>query len=629
MPGPAFYSGVWDEAAPTGRSPVRTLAVAGVILVVLAWVTFLGAAAVVRPDPPVTAAMGYVPADGTATDVFGISGGHASLENSRIRGPAVLRSLSSAMTAHLPAPADPGSTYWWRAVVLADDAATPWLRLFRLTTDGIELDAAVMLDPNGDAGTGAVFDPGIVMVPADAGPTSWNGSGTAVVPSLGDSATYRYTATMTNTEFAGATDCLEVVLDIEFTSRKGETVPWTEQTKFCAGRGVVRDSTQFAGRSLVLGTAVPAGAPGDREILVPDPVAAASLDGTAVRTLDAAAGDPAFGRAAAPLEANGLPYVSSDGVPVWLDPVTGDLRGATLTDGTTGAILRPSWFARPGASPTSLGTVGGAVLVGTADRRLTAYVAGGHRAWQVALSEVAVGPAVAIGADQVVVGAVDGTVTALALRDGSERWHTRIEGGVAVAPATSVTGDLVAVADTSGGVSILDARTGEMRAHSDGYHSAAIGIAVEAGTVVLWGSSWVDAYDVNGTRLWGVSRDEVSDAALVTDPADPTGPGAVVVAAASGTTAYQPMTGEILWQQGIGGVLTELTGGVAVSDGHQVQVLDAGGAVLQDWPVPRAILPDDPASGGGLALRSSQQSLWLFARAADDTVTGVVIGRVS
>lgn len=631
------YHGVWDDAGPRDdRRLGRTLGVLAVVVAVLAWVTLLGVVAVARPGLPDNRAMRFVPADGTGVDAGIVgTGGNFTLEHSRVRGAGVLSSVSPGMADELAAPEDPSGTYWWRAVLLGSAGTVPWLRLFRLTSAGVELDAATVSDRVAGAAdevqaVGAVFRPGVVVLPAAAEPGAWSGNGDAVVPGLGTAVRYEYAARLAAAPQAGdaAAGCVQVVLDLVLTAGQPAAQPtlgteplrWSEEFTFCPERGLTADQTRVGKGILQVVTGDRPSAPewNGAATQVPAP---RDLNAGAARLLPLVDGDPVFGLRDSAPAAEELPGVSGNQALVWVDRVTGDLRGAGwLPD----RRLWSGWYARPGTTPTAVTTYGTVVLAATADRTLTAYAAGAGRLWQARLPEVAVGSAVAARPGEVVVGSLDGTVTALSLRDGRQVWQVRVDNGIA-APVAA-TAETVVVADGEGGITILDAGTGDQLGQSDGYHGRGDGIAVHGGVVVVWAGSWIDAYDTSGTRLWGVGANEVSGLSFATSG---DGTGTVVATGPRGTVGHDPTTGRVLWRHDVGGTIAALTGGVAVTDGQQVVALDAAGAEVRRWTVPAGLVSADPAARSSLALRPTAEALWLVSRATDGTIGAATFGEAA
>ena len=172
------------------------------------------------------------------------------------------------------------------------------------------------------------------------------------------------------------------------------------------------------------------------------------------------------------------------------------------------------WWVRPGGQVSTVAAAGPLVVVTTTDRRVAAYTAGGALAWTVPLDDVAVTPAVRVGADGVAVATVGGQVSMLDLRTGELRWRRQLARGVHNPLATD--GSVLVAADAAPSVTAWDATTGARRWTVDAGSADGTTLVVHDDVVAVV-SGAVSGYDVRtGARRWtrdpGVGLDRVTGA---------------------------------------------------------------------------------------------------------------------
>ncbi|WP_436343195.1 outer membrane protein assembly factor BamB family protein [Natronorubrum sp. FCH18a] len=202
------------------------------------------------------------------------------------------------------------------------------------------------------------------------------------------------------------------------------------------------------------------------------------------------------------------------------------------------------------AGPTRSGHVAGDALTRRASER-----------WRVDLADdVDVEAAPAVVDETVVVGRDDGSVSALALEDGHERWRFEAGGPIRVAPA--VVDETVYVGSDDGAVYALDAETGERawRYQTDGRVRTA---PVAVDETVYVGSDALHAIDAEtGQPVWTVDLEGEIERGPVAGPtvADET----VYVAAGERLFAVAAADGSPRWETAL-----ETTAGAppAVGDG--------------------------------------------------------------
>lgn len=164
-----------------------------------------------------------------------------------------------------------------------------------------------------------------------------------------------------------------------------------------------------------------------------------------------------------------LPAVSRTGV-----TVVGNLALVGSNDGTITAVDLATgdrvWEAdaggRVGVSIAADDTIAVVPVVGGTERgpQVVAFaLADGTEVWRTEpLTRSPILGPVALDGDLAYVAPYDGTVRALSLSDGSERWSSRLNAGVPLT-APVLTGDAIVVADERGQVYLVDAATGERR----------------------------------------------------------------------------------------------------------------------------------------------------------------------
>jgi outer membrane protein assembly factor BamB len=258
----------------------------------------------------------------------------------------------------------------------------------------------------------------------------------------------------------------------------------------------------------------------------------------------------------------------------------------------------PAWRVHPGGSILSVAAFGDLLLVGTSERRLVAYSAGGVRLWQQDLAEIAPTPAARVDDDDAVLVDLGGTVRRFALATGAVRWQRSLTADVNRAPAVGA--GLVVVADRGGTVTALDAGNGAPRWTAD---LAAQGLLVLAGTVAVVQDQVLHGLEV-GTgrhRFVRAYRGGFTDLHAVA--------GRVALASKEETLLMDPDGSR---PRTLPGYLALTAAGAHLVgwSAERLDVLDPAGAVVASWPTP----PTSQISSARPGL-AAPEGVFLFAYA--------------
>ena len=473
-------------------------------------------------------------------------------------------------------------------------------------TDTLVLDPRGLLllgSREGEAGTDLVFDPPVVLLPADLGPgKSWSSEGKA------GSLDYEFDSRVTGAgsfggELGDFDDCLYVQTRLTI-SRNNRT---TFEDTYCAGVGLV-ESRRFDGsgklvqRSTVVSTDL---APAEH---------AARLRPAPLTPNEEVSGDPAswhlanFGRIRPTGEptASTIPptYVPTDPPVVLAAAQDGDL--VALDAGENSGTVR--WRFHPDGTiygPPAFDARTGRIYFGATDKRLYALDARGLFLWAFETGDnVASRPVVA--GDTVVFGGENRNFYGLDAGTGEERWRVKTGGPVVSSPAFA--DGVVVLGSDDGAVYGLDPSTGDER-----WRYLAQG-PVEAPVTAAGGVAYVasrsgelTALDARtGKEIWTSPNGEILRTAPVVSDEE-----VFVVDDASGLLAFDRETGKKRWEIPNGSYVGPplVAGGrlvVARNDGH-IERVGLDGEREGGWDGAVASNPLDgdptfsigPTAGGG------------------------------
>ena len=177
-------------------------------------------------------------------------------------------------------------------------------------------------------------------------------------------------------------------------------------------------------------------------------------------------------------------------------PGDGDARRPDCHHPQDPGRLDPGLAAHPGGPMSASPHSATCLLVGTSERRLVAYSAGGVRLWQRGAGRGRARPPRSGSTDRdAVLVDLGGTVRRFALATGAVRWQRGLADDVNRPPAVGA--GLVVVADRGGTVTALDAGSGPPRWTAD---LVASGLLVLAGTVAVVQDQVLHGLDVGTGR---------------------------------------------------------------------------------------------------------------------------------
>ena len=577
---PLAYSAVDPSWAPPrpGRPWWRPLVVLALVGALIGGATFAGDT--VGFTAPRTAATAFLPADGTAayetvetTQERKTERQQQVTESARFTGVTGLLSTDAAFGTQLfGETADERDTVRiWRTIsTVYDDPAAPYP-----TTRMYRANGAVELLGETSPGTGYIYSPALVELPADvAAGSAWTGSGSA-----NDVLDYR-------SDFravpAGDDDCLEVTGEIRYTSKQGQSGPTVSlQRTWCRNRGLVSATKSYA--DLVTRTTQAAtGSPRPPDTRGPLPRWTAPDSWTEHR-LNAISIDPTFGQQQMSGSPQALaPARTESGLMVRAAASTNDLIAFTPKTQTDWVS---AWRAHVPGQILTLRSFGNVILVTTSERRLVAYSDLGIRLWHRDLDEIASAPPVRISDSDVVLTDLAGNVHRVALATGAELWRHRLGADVTVPPA--VGGGIVVAMDRGGTVTALDEATGQRRWTKEltGKGAGFVGTTL----VVLQDQTAHGLDPTSGDRRW--LRPFFGTFTEVAPLADR------LVLASESATVLLDDAGRVTARLPGYLRLTVAADRIVGWGQREAEVFDASGSVVRRWPLPELTLAiqDRPA----------------------------------
>lgn len=423
----------------------------GVVGVVAAGVSGLA----IADRPPVTTlglpVEAFLLEDGAATLVEQSDGAIEVVEATRSIGPQLL----------LGAPTIPANAIF-SALGDEGEAALDTAHFYRLTRSDVRGELAQLtelyrIDGSGlrllavtGRDTGFVFEPGLLSLPADpvAGAT-WAEEGTALPADL---LRYRSSGSIAD----GDAGCIEVTQHLELVDpSNGEVILESDdRSTWCPGEGAV-ESTWDGGASRSTSRALVNGA------VTADPGAASAAPPSwrdasswSPRPVEFVAQDPMFGAN------DGLQPIAADGVTT-ASGVTAFIVGVDLEAwAPAGGAVERAWTAHPGGEIIELAAVGDIIVAATSRRGLVAYDERGVRLWRTEFADVVTG-ITPDGDGALVVVALDGEVRRVDAATGEALWSHAL--GADATAAASVTGDVVLAADRDGTLHALSLADGDER----------------------------------------------------------------------------------------------------------------------------------------------------------------------
>jgi len=452
-------------------------------------------------------------------------------------------------------------------------------------------------------GTGFVYSPAMLVLPADARPgDTWSSSGQALP---GGIAEYRSSSTASAREDG----CLEVTTSTEYTAPGDGATDvatvlrsQTEVAVWCVGAGQVVSATVTDGVASTTVTSafvgVPTAAAGAGALAPPAPTADWQADDLSLVSVDPVFGETALG---IPLSSEG--GTTASGVTV---VTSGDDLVGLVVDG--GRAVR-RFVAHPGGEIVRVTVVGDLVLVATSERRLVAYDDRGARAWVAEFSDIVVArPVPDAGGGLVVVG-LDGEVRTVDAGTGATRWTAWLAGDAATTPL--VLGERVVVAGRDGSLTAF--ATADGRAEWSTAGEPAIGLVAIGDTLVVLteDSTVLGVAPATGDTAWIRSTEAGSALASTGSLA--------IVRTVPGLEAYTA-DGDRAWTRALDGdALLALDGGVAVARRDEIELIDDDGETIAELPLPA----DRSSALGGLVARADG----LLHVASDGRLAWVGTGR--
>lgn len=483
----------------------------------------------------------------------------------------------------------------WQLIVTNADASdnTQSTLLYGVTDAGTVQYAGV------SAGLTSVFDPPLVVLPAEAADgDTWVQRGDALPEGA---VQYDYRATL-----AEDGDCHEVATTLRYLADGTELFSFRGTDRWCDGRGLVSSASEVTTINGVQKVALTINAepaepptPADGLTARADWSQAAAWSPTELayqQTISFFGTQPALAdRRSQPVSLTGVP---DGGATVAFVTTTGDLVGVAIDE--NGATIR--WRARFGGDAIAVGVAGDVVMVATSERNVVAYDAFGTRLWTHASDELVVAPPATAGDGVAVLVGLDATVTALDATTGEERWTSTM---VTDADLGAVAVDGVeVVSDRSGETIAFDATTGTVRWQRS--LDPLVALAATDDVVVAATSDTVTALTAgDGSVLWEVSADDITEI-VATDAV-------VVVVTGSATLAFDALTGASRWTAPAATQVVavgEVTA-MVLSD-ERVSVLAVDGAVIAEWSPPDEEPTAIAVGGDGLVVLHGSSTLTRF-----------------
>lgn len=297
------------------------------------------------------------------------------------------------------------------------------------------------------------------------------------------------------------------------------------------------------------------------------------------------------------------PVVLPGRVLVYPNQLNGDLVARGWDDGMVDA----RWAAQPGGSITGLLAIDRIVVATTSERRVVAYGDQGLYLWQATLPDAAEADPVRFGR-LVVVGGLDGTVSAYDAATGTLAWRTHTPNEIRQPPVV-----------TDSGVTVLDQAGNLLTLAADGSTLASFSteppesFTVRDGLVVVAGRTdgVVRAYRLpDGSIAW---RTPVLGARNSLTPVG----GVIVVQQNDNLRALRTTDGTDAWSKSLRPTaLAALGDSLVVSDVSSVYRLGADGSTLATWPTDATNLDEsftglDVGTSDLFLLHNNQAYLWV------------------
>lgn len=543
-----------EQAPPASArpgTPVQRL-VASLVMVGL---VVTGSTVIAAADLTSTPVLGghaarYVPADGNAALLRFADGSVQQSESARGTGPAMMLELPAIagndQFAQLAGDAALQVQLWRETLTTPGGAAPQTQTLYRLDAAGVGM-ITTTGGPNG-----FTFTPAVTVLPADARPgVSWSGEGSALPQGL---LGYRSTGSLAAAD--GGCLLASTTLDYLDGDTGASLLTISEDATWCPGRGIVHtvamvgdEPVEFTAEPLPVGEASP------RELAGEPDTAPASRDWSDAATWAAGElaftiSDPLFGDNPVGTPFDGSGAVTGSGL------IALGAGGDVLGYARDGATATRSFIARPGGSIVRITAVGEVLLVATTERRLVAYDTHGVRLWSRGYADLVLAPPVAARPGEVVVVALDGTVSLLDLASGDERWSVELRSDVEAAAA--VVAGLVVVADRGQTVHALAVGDGAERWTASADTPSIVAAGGDAVAVVGQTGELTVLEARDGAERWSTSIDGVVRDAVVQD-------GTLVAMTDEGTFAYALAAETQLWE--------DVAGDALATDGTRIALL--------------------------------------------------------
>ena len=520
-------------------------------LLVLMLGSALDAVDMVAPDVAGGTAARYVPPEGQRTVTVDGEGTQIVTEQTRsigIEGAFAAPSTIAATILGSLGETELREAQWWRASRV-NERGERGSDLFLLSAEGVTQVATW----GGEIGF--VFDPAIVLLPAEVRPgDTWSSRGDALPGGL-----LTYTADFTAlradgpfTDFEGREipltgGCLGIESNV-IIENVGEGISTTlaESTVWCPGRGSVWSSGTVDGQPTGSAEVRPGALAAEPPTAAPVETWSEAVDKTSAlllgQDLALMIADPFFGSSDVTGQYPVAPSATVDGRLVTVNERGDDVQVWNLD--TASAVL--SWFGHPGGTVVSVATVGDLVIATTSRRQVVAYDSIGRRLWSWAADELVISPAIAAPSSDgtppdIVAAARSGTVTRLDAVTGTARWSRSIGADARATPV--VVDGLVLVADERERLTALDAATGAIVWQREvGLVTRLAADARSSVVVTMLESGEVIALELDdGVGRWSISYRGLAHGLVVTGDT-------VVIATDEATTAVTARNGALRWR---------------------------------------------------------------------------------
>ena len=579
----------------SARSRVRRGWVSGVLVSLL--LVVLGAAVGfgLQPDPaPSPPASRLVPSEasrGFTTFTEGKDSAAAMVENALLTGPQTDSSVPQALwqtVDHRPSAAGP-TAHWWREGVVVTGFSRPAqrYRLRLIGTDGVRLAGQEW------GVLGISFSPALLELPGDvhAG-QSWTSQGRALAEPTTRLLGYaNASSAVAPPDRADAeAGCLQVrsttTLQPEGDAgTNGDVAPtdrWTETNLWCPDRGVVASSGDFRGTAFAF-TRLSSSLPRDLTTAALTEANAPSSDPTTWKhgALRLEGGDDTFGHQDAEVSTSGrLIARDSTGAVHVLNSGGRDVN--TLTPLATGQLWAHGWL-HPGGSVTGLAAPGRLVVLATSERRLQSYDYAGRLHWSARLPDLAITSPVVLPRGRLLVTTVSGDVLAFDTRTGARLWQQRVPGSIDVVPSVGDGVALIGAAD--GSLTALSLSDGVQLWQRD---VATVGpqSVITDGLAVSSTYGQLQARDLHtGVLRWSRTGLGATDDLRVLG-------GSPVILSRAGARSFRSSDGAPGWQrEGDFVDATDFGGATLLLGTTQIIAVDDSGRTLAQWPLAAPVGP--------------------------------------